>query len=137
MNVRNCKKCGTLFNYISGPPICLACKEKMEDVFQVVKKFVRQNPHANLQTVAEECEVEVSQIKQWIREERLEFAEDSAIMLPCENCGAMIRSGRFCEHCKNTMVKNLDSVRSKPKMLEPEKPKKKDSSNKMRFLDRK
>ena len=34
MNVRNCKKCGKLFNYISGLPICAGCKEKNEEVFK-------------------------------------------------------------------------------------------------------
>ena len=30
MNVRNCRKCGKLFNHIMGAPICPACREKLE-----------------------------------------------------------------------------------------------------------
>ncbi len=40
MNVRNCRKCGNLFNYVSGPPICMACREKLEEKFQEVKKYI-------------------------------------------------------------------------------------------------
>ena len=34
MNVRNCKKCNRIFNYIAGPTICPACKEDLEKKFQ-------------------------------------------------------------------------------------------------------
>lgn len=50
--------------------------------------------------VSEACEVFPEQIRQWIREERLQFADDSSIKVPCESCGKMINSGRFCDKCK-------------------------------------
>ncbi len=91
---------------------------------------------ADIMEVSEACEVEVSQIKQWIREDRLEFTEDSSVKLPCENCGEMIRSGRFCEKCKRDMTNNLSNAIEKPKkVIEPPK-KTQPSGNKMRFLDR-
>lgn len=136
MNVRNCRKCGKLFNHISGMPICPACKEKLEQKFQDVKKYIREHPQADIKEVAEECEVEVGQIQQWIREERLEFTSDSPVKLPCESCGEMIRSGRFCEKCKNNMTKNLSSAIEKPKPKEPAPKKIQETGNKMRFLDR-
>ncbi len=137
MNVRNCRKCGKLFNYIMGVPICLACREKLEETFQVVKKYIRENKLADIKEVAEACEVEATQIQQWIREERLEFTPDSPVKLPCENCGAMIRSGKYCEKCKKDMVNNLSSVIEKPKKPAPQEHKRIDSTgNKMRFLDR-
>lgn len=136
MNVRNCRKCGKLFNYISGMPICPACKDKLEEKFQAVKKYIRENRLAGIKEIAEACEVEVGQIQQWIREERLEFTEDSPVKIPCENCGAMIRSGKYCEKCKREMTNNLSSAIEKPKAtyVEPKKPQ--STGNKMRFLDR-
>ena len=41
MNARNCRKCGKLFNYVSGPPICMACREALEKKFQEVKEYIR------------------------------------------------------------------------------------------------
>ncbi|MCM1184244.1 MAG: flagellar protein [Roseburia sp.] len=136
MNVRNCRKCGKLFNHIAGMPICPACKEKLEQKFQDVKKYIRENRQADIKEVAEACEVEVGQIQQWIREERLEFTSDSPVKLPCENCGEMIRSGRFCEKCKNNITKNLSEAIEKPKPVVHEQKKLHDTGNKMRFLDR-
>ena len=69
MNVRNCRKCGKLFNYISGPSWCPACREQMETKFQEVKEYIRENPGVFVQQVAEACDVEPSQINQWLREE--------------------------------------------------------------------
>lgn len=137
MNVRNCRKCGKLFNHISGMPICPGCKDDLEKKFSEVKKYVREHPNADMKIVSEECEVEVSQIKQWIREERLEFTEDSQVKMPCESCGTMIRSGRFCDKCKDNMSKNLSNAIDKPKRtLEPEKKKPTHERDRMRFLDR-
>ncbi len=110
MNVRNCKKCGRIFNYVSGPVVCHKCREGLEEKFQEVKKYVRENSGVGIQEVAEECEVDPKQIRKWIQEERLEFSEDSPVKIPCEGCGAMIRSGRFCEKCKAQVTKDFQGI---------------------------
>ena len=43
MDVRNCKVCGRIFNYLSGPPVCQVCKENADMKFQEVKEYVRDN----------------------------------------------------------------------------------------------
>ncbi|MCM1087657.1 MAG: flagellar protein [Blautia sp.] len=135
MNVRNCKKCGQIFNYVSGPPICMSCREKMEEKFQEVKKYIQENRHATIPQVSEACEVSTNQIQQWLREERLELAEGSAIVLYCENCEAPILSGRFCEKCKNSMANKLSSSIKKPEAPKPQKKKDPKENPKMRFLN--
>ena len=30
MNVRNCRKCGAIFNYVMGPIMCPACRDALE-----------------------------------------------------------------------------------------------------------
>jgi flagellar operon protein (TIGR03826 family) len=134
MNARNCKNCGRLFNYVLGPPICPLCRDAKEAKFQEVKKYIQDHRGANINEVSDECEVEVKQINQWIREERLQFADDSPISVNCEKCGAAIRSGVYCEKCKNEMASNLSTAYKKdPPKIEP--PKKKDpDKDKMRFL---
>lgn len=134
MNVRNCKKCGRLFNYVSGMPVCPSCREGLEKKFQEVKDYIRENKEAGITEVAEACEVEVRQIKQWVREERLEFSADSPVGIDCEMCGTMIRSGRFCEKCKIGMINELDSAKAKPAPAKVEKKKDSRDNPKMRFL---
>ena len=134
MNLRNCARCGKMFNYIGGPAICDQCKKAIEDDFQKVKQYILDNPHASLKQIADDNEVSSKQIQQWIREERLMFSEGSPIQLQCENCGAPILTGRFCAKCKTSMANNLATSFSKPKPAVQE-PIKKDNKAGMRFLD--
>lgn len=136
MNIRNCRVCGRIFNYMSGAPVCQACKENLEAKFQEVKEYIREHRGVGIAEVAEACDVDPAQIRQWLKDDRLEVTEDSAIFLNCESCGAPIRSGKFCEKCKDNMTKGFDSV-LKANRPEPE-PKPQKSSNddgaRMRFL---
>lgn len=136
MNVVNCRKCGKLFNYIAGPQTCPMCREKNEEKFQEVKKFIQQNRRASMQIVCEECDVEPGQIQAWIRQERLQFAEDSPIKVSCEKCGCMISSGRYCDKCKNDMSRDLGNMMRKPVEELKKEPMRKsgDNKNRMRFL---
>lgn len=134
MDVRNCRSCGRLFNYYGGAPICKGCKDQLEQKFQQVKEYLRQNPNAPIQAVSDDNDVSVKQITQWVREERLTFSDDSPIGIECENCGATIKTGRFCERCKNKMATELNSVIRPARQPEnkPVQPKK--DGSKMRYL---
>lgn len=133
MDVRNCRSCGRLFNYFSGQPVCQACKEELEVKFQQVKEYLRENPNSSIQKVSEENEVSTKQITQWVREERLTFSDDSPVGIACESCGANIKTGRFCEQCKNRMKNDFRSVtQSNSKPVEPAK--RISERDKMRFL---
>ena len=79
MEVRNCRSCGRLFNYMGGAPLCPACQKKLEEKFQEVKAFLEENPNSSVETVAEELDVSVKQIRQWIREERLSLSVAGAL----------------------------------------------------------
>lgn len=136
MEVTNCKNCGRLFNYVSGQRICDACKQKAEEKFQEVKQYLEKNPHDSIDTVAKETDVQVKQIKAWIREERLILSYPSADGIVCEKCGKPICSGKLCEACKKDMANSLADAFRKPEEPKPEKPKK-DNKNRMRFLDHK
>lgn len=133
MDVRNCRNCKRLFNYLGGTPICPECEKELEEKFHIVKEYVRSNPKVAIATVAEENGVSVKQIKQWVREERLEFSADSQIGLECESCGTLIRTGRFCEACKDKMTSEMENAVRKPVVQVA--PKKQSTGNKMRFLD--
>lgn len=136
MNVRNCRKCGRVYNYVAGLPICPRCKDEQEAIFQEVKKYVQDHRGADIMEVSQECNVDPGQIRQWIREDRLQFADDSPIRIPCEKCGAMIRSGRFCEPCKTEMIGGFKQITNQRSHKE-EAPKpaiKTSEKDKMRFL---
>lgn len=136
MEVVTCSGCGKLFNYMRGQRLCPSCTKRQEDKFLEVKKFVRENPNVDIQTVSSEMDVSVAQIKRWIREERLIFTDDSPVGLPCESCGKMIKTGRYCDACKNNLSNGLRQAAGLGKKPEgvAMKPKK-SSESRMRFLD--
>lgn len=137
MEVRNCRSCGRLFNYIGGTykNLCPACIEILEEKFQEVKKYVEDNPHCSINELSETMEVSVKQIEKWVREERLCFAEDSPIGLDCEKCGKMIKTGRFCDACRNEMQNQMSKLYKSEPVRRQDIPKK-DTTNRMRFLDK-
>lgn len=137
MDVKNCRKCGKIFNYLSGPIICPGCRTAVEEKFQTVKRYIQQHGRATMAEVSEECNVDTGQIQQWIRQERLQFADDSPIRVACESCGKMIGSGRFCPQCKDKMMRNLNSAMGKTG-VEVESPAevRRAKENRMRFLDK-
>lgn len=132
MNVMNCKGCGRLFNQFNNEKICPDCTKKLEDKFQEVKTYLNEHPAASMNQVAEDNDVSTKQIKQWVREERLVFAEGSLDGIECEQCGALIRTGRYCDRCKANLTNTLSSALNRPKIEPPKK--KEREKERMRFL---
>ena len=135
MDVKNCRKCKRLFNYISGPAICPQCREELEKKFQEVKKYLFDNRGANIADVVENCDIDEAQVRQWIREERLEFSSGINVGVTCETCGAPISTGRFCEKCKASMINSFSEAGRRPEAPAPKMQKPQTHENKMRFLN--
>ena len=134
MEVKNCKGCNRLFQYIGGAPFCPTCRDELEKKFVEVKEYIYENPGASITEVSEANEVSVKQIKQWIREDRLVLSTPSPDGVLCEQCGIPICSGRFCTSCKAKIASNLGSVLARPKSPAQAPDKKDKDGNKMRFL---
>jgi flagellar operon protein (TIGR03826 family) len=132
MEVKSCKGCGRLFNYVSGQPLCQSCLKKLEEKFQEVKQYLYDNPNASVNEVSEANDVTVKQIKQWIREERLMFSSATAAGVVCEHCGTPICSGRFCDKCKAELSNTFSGAITKTSA--PQEEKKERNGNRMRFL---
>ena len=138
MNLRNCARCGKMFNYIGGQPICENCKKAVEEDFQKVKQYIIDNPAASLKEISEANKVTTKQIQQWIREERLEFSKGSPIQLLCESCGEPITTGRYCAKCKSDVSKGLGNVAAQKRQALAQalqQQANKDKKAGMRFLD--
>lgn len=106
-DARNCRRCGRMYNYIGGPPICIDCKNADEEIFKKVKEYLYDKPGATLAEVSMDVEVSVEKIKMFLKEGRLEITEGSNIILECERCGKSIKTGRFCNECQNQVSKDI------------------------------
>ena len=132
MDTRNCRKCGRLFNYVTGPIICRNCVSEIEEQFQRVKKYIREHNNTEMNVVAEECEVEVIQIQKWIRDERLIFGNSSSSGMVCEKCNVPLATGRYCTKCKNETANEMsEAIRGTKTPLASKKVE--NSGSKMRF----
>lgn len=115
-DIRNCRRCGRMYNYIGGPPLCLDCRKADEEVFKRVKEYLYENPGATLSQVSLDCDVSVEKIKLFLKEGRLEITDGANIILECERCGTAIKTGRYCEACKHEVAHDI--VESAPKRIE-------------------
>lgn len=131
MDLRNCKKCGRMFQY-EGNDFCSACRVEEQDDFQKVKEYLEENPGATVPKVVEDTEVPMKKIMEFLKDERLEIKGETGYILECESCGDKISNGRFCKSCINNLRGEIGSVLGGKK----EKEKKKDSKNQFRIVDR-
>lgn len=131
MEIKVCRSCKKMFQYIAGPEICLKCKQDEEEMFQKVKEYLKAHPGANMYEVNQETGVLVTLIEKFLRQGRLEVASNSPIALTCERCGKRITTGRYCNDCKNEISNELNEV--KKRLVNPEKYSG-DAGPKMRYL---
>lgn len=108
--IRYCKICRKMFQYVSGPLYCPTCRKLDDDEFEKVRTFLRDFPGANMREVTDNTGVSHNKISRWLKEERLEISKDSPIAINCERCGVRIRSGRFCVECSKSLAREMMSV---------------------------
>lgn len=112
-DVRNCRRCGKIYNYIGGPPICPVCKDQDEVDFKNVKEYLYKNPGATMSEISTVLEISVEKIKTYLKDGRLEIINNEGNMiLECESCGKAIKTGRFCNECSSGLSKDLRSTAS-------------------------
>lgn len=105
--LRNCIRCGKVFAYTYNP-VCNKCLEQEEEEFKLVKEYIYENPGSTAYEVSEATGVSVEKIMKFLREERLELSSDNTnLLLECESCGRPIKSGRYCEECKNQIANEM------------------------------
>lgn len=105
--IRYCKNCRKMFQYVSGDQLCPVCKKIDEEEYEKVRAFLRDFPGANMKEVSDNTGVSPNKINRWLKEERLEVSEGSPVALNCESCGVRIRSGRFCIECSKGLAREM------------------------------
>ena len=120
MQVINCPRCRKLFTKIKSP-VCPACEKLEEEQFQELRKYVEENPMANVSQASEETGVSAKRILRYIREGRLIVPEGMKLEIRCTQCGAPITEGNFCDSCSKKMIENLSGVYGAPAPSTPAK----------------
>ena len=113
MNIVQCTYCKKPFQSLGGR-ICPACLEQIDKDFIVVRDYIYENKHSNIDKIAEETDVKKSVIIHLLKEGRLIIdSPDGDGLLVCEMCKKPINTGRMCKDCMgkvaSTMSKNVSS----------------------------
>ena len=121
MALTNCKICGKIFDSLSGKKVCPDCSASEEQEYLKVRTYVKDNPKASINDVAEATGVSLEKISEYLRRGLLQRAEMDEIMFKCQLCGANILSGNYCLACMDKLKQGLrskkDDTESKDKAL--------------------
>lgn len=112
MELKNCVKCGRTFGAKGKEEHCTKCAmEHIEEDFKKVRDYLYDHPGADIKEVAHETGVLEKVIIKLLKDERIEVVEDTNALLKCERCTVGIKSGRYCDECKNDIAKELIATR--------------------------
>lgn len=105
----NCPKCGKLFLRTKG--LCEDCYQKQEDDYLTVSAYLREHPRISIQELSDATKVSVDQIRQFIWAKRILVTYFPNLSYPCKICGNMIRTGKACPSCTDTINKLANQVK--------------------------
>lgn len=102
----SCQYCGCkVLEHISmGTYRCTRCDKDNYDDFQNIRNFLHERGPTSAVVIEKETGVPRRIIEYFFREEYLEIPQNSPDRVPCQKCGAPIRTGTLCESCKSSAV---------------------------------
>lgn len=136
MEIKVCKKCKRLFNYVAGECFCMDCLEYVDKAFKRVNRYVTEHNEVSMDEASTDCNVPLVQVQTWIHEEKLHTVDEEKIYSTCEKCGKSIPSGNFCVLCKNEIIGEMKNAFEAEKVTLPVKSSRKRKSAQMRFLNK-
>ena len=96
-----CEKCGDSMKYKGiGEYVCEGCGHVMYDDYGKVRSYLESHRGATQGETAQATGVAPNVIRQFLRDDKIEIAPNSAVFIFCESCGTPIRSGRLCSACE-------------------------------------
>lgn len=117
MQLIKCKWCNKPFQSF-GLSFCPKCIQELDEQYKPVRDYLYDSPNATIDEVVEATGVNQRVILFYLRDGRLQMV-NSCGLLRCEQCGASINSGRFCDKCAGKMeeriIKPLQARMVKPR----------------------
>ncbi|MCI8507639.1 MAG: TIR domain-containing protein [Lachnospiraceae bacterium] len=97
-----CQHCGckVLKNITVGVYRCERCGRDNYDDFQTIRNYLERAGAASALVIERDTGVPRRIIEYFFRDEYLEIPKNSPVRVPCECCGAPIRTGILCDNCK-------------------------------------
>ncbi len=100
-----CKVCeGNLENKGFGVYVCEDCHNIVLDDLGKARAYVEECGLNEAQEMAEQINVPLLRIQEFLSEGRLELPEGSQSFVCCQKCGCSIRYGRYCKDCSKEIA---------------------------------
>ena len=112
MELRVCEVCKRMFQGIGENNVCPRCMISHEEAFNRVKDYLRKCPGTAMPILSEETGVSIPVLEQYLRQERIEIAPNSQVMLACNKCGAEIVTGMYCEPCGRSIIGEFQKIKN-------------------------
>lgn len=109
MPIANCKRCGRMFNRVRRD-ICPSCVAEEENMFQAVRKYLRDHRNASMSELVEATEIPMEFIVEMIRDGRIILRDNPNLTYECERCGQPTQSGRYCAKCTQELAAGLSGA---------------------------
>lgn len=124
-NLKECENCKRPLPREYSEALCPLCIESQ--LFHRVRDYIREND-VNEYQVADHFNIPIRQVKEWIREGRIEYKTDNSASiagLHCQRCGTPVSFGSLCPKCLKILNGNKGFGIAKSG----------NENNKMRYLD--
>ena len=112
MDIRNCRRCGKVFNFV-GSMVCNDCVQQEQEDFEKIRNYLFDHPNSITIDVSKATGVDPKVISRMLKEGRL-LADNIRVSdsddLKCEKCGQAISKGRFCEKCVSEMKNDFQKA---------------------------
>ncbi|MFJ7858074.1 TIGR03826 family flagellar region protein [Peribacillus sp. NPDC097206] len=117
MDLFNCPNCNSLFVKTKFRDVCDACYKEEEAQFDQVYDYIRKksNRMATMVQVVDATGVEEELIIKFVKTGKLRIAQFPNLGIPCEKCGTVIRSGRLCDACSQSIRSGLETFENEEK----------------------
>lgn len=109
MPIANCKRCGRIYNRVRRD-ICPNCIEEEDQLYLKVREFLRENRDASLEEVVKATEIPMQTLIQMIQDGRIMLRDNPNMAYPCERCGSLTQSGRYCMKCTKEIANSLSQA---------------------------
>lgn len=101
-----CDYCGGRLKQIArGTYTCVDCGEESYDSYQKVRNYLNKEGPRSVTQIMRATGVPRAAIEYFLRDERLEIPMTDSARIICRGCGALIRTGVFCDKCKGNGTK--------------------------------
>lgn len=112
---KQCEFCGRPLPLHFEQNLCPRCQE--EHLFHEVKEFICSNT-VNEYEVADHFGIPLKQVKQWIREGRIEYHTENSTgtinNIRCQRCGVPVSFGTLCPKCLKLLNSSQGSAVATP-----------------------